>query len=845
MNLLYLDINKDKQKAIKYLKQKHSKYTKYIDNYNGEIIVDKDKDLIVGQVFVGKTGKDKDFITGLWVRDSYRGSGLGKRLLEDAIKKYGGIDLTVAKDNKVAVNMYKSHGFVNIKYDNDEYYWMKLKSKISKDDILAESEIYNNSEYLEERMIANMKDIYYNKDKFDSGEINLCFITGHSGSGKSTMGRNMAGDKIEHYELDDVVTNKMQFSMSNFKEYGDLIYSFFNGSGKKYYYTKEDVDNGSVKSVGDKYEELLIKDFISYSMKYAKSHKDTKFVVEGLWLLDFIEPSELKDYAVYIKGTSLLVSTIRAANRDSAWEKSMGNSRIKAWIKRVGNIKNFATCEKDLRKYYNYFSKAIEESSNYSYFPYTFELEVYTPETSLPPIYSFKPYYMPDFEPVTGRIQIVQESATTNMYFISQTNMDSKTLHPKVPDNYFTKNNYEDNKTKRVCFAPSIDQCLMGLSCNCAGKEYYVHTPDTQHINSYKPTKSEVPDSVITGEIWVKEDVKLKCIGKIKVIKDKGLPGKKFSYGNKTAGLYEWDWKWISRKSVTESADDIIYGLPELKKYPMPDEKHVLSAIKFFNYVSSENEEELAKNIKRQMKKYGIKPDRVGDKNRLKKYLTEDSDILIEFENNNFDGIKPILVFDIGDVLVGFRNNTMEGAIANSIHIPSDIAKDVYSYISNTFSKNYDYLDSASESDYYEYMMKHSPSNIKKYIPAALKAIVEDTYKLLYIDELLSKLKGEGYTMYYLSNWSRWSRDMLLKNGTFDFLKYFDGGIFSCDVKLSKPNKAIYELLASVYNIDLSKCIFFDDNPENIAASIDCGMYGVLFNKEYTQQEIYDSLLTD
>ena len=40
---------------------------------------------------------------------------------------------------------------------------------------------------LEEKYIINEKDIYYNKDKFDSKEINLCFITGHSGSGKSTM----------------------------------------------------------------------------------------------------------------------------------------------------------------------------------------------------------------------------------------------------------------------------------------------------------------------------------------------------------------------------------------------------------------------------------------------------------------------------------------------------------------------------------------------------------------------------------------------------------------------------------------------------------------------------------
>ena len=53
--------------------------------------------------------------------------------------------------------------------------------------------------------------------------------------------------------------------MDNFKEYGDLIYSFFNGPGKKYYYTEDDVKNGSVKSVGDNYEELLINDFIKYA----------------------------------------------------------------------------------------------------------------------------------------------------------------------------------------------------------------------------------------------------------------------------------------------------------------------------------------------------------------------------------------------------------------------------------------------------------------------------------------------------------------------------------------------------------------------------------------------------
>ena len=62
------------------------------------------------------------------------------------------------------------------------------------------------------------------------------------------------------------------------------------------------------------------------------------------------------------------------------------------------------------------------------------------------------------------------------------------------------------------------------------------------------------------------------------------------------------------------------YGLPDRKAYPMPDEKHVRSAIRFFNYASKEEEKELAKNINKFIKKYKIKDISVGEKNRFKKY---------------------------------------------------------------------------------------------------------------------------------------------------------------------------------------------------------------------------------
>ncbi len=52
----------------------------------------------------------------------------------------------------------------------------------------------------------------------------------------------------------------------------------------------------------------------------------------------------------------------------------------------------------------------------------------------------------------------------------------------------------------------------------------------------------------------------------------------------------------------------------------MPDEKHVKSAIRFFNYVDKEHEKELAKNIKKKIKQYNITDISVGKKNRFSRY---------------------------------------------------------------------------------------------------------------------------------------------------------------------------------------------------------------------------------
>lgn len=88
--------------------------------------------------------------------------------------------------------------------------------------------------------------------------------------------------------------------------------------------------------------------------------------------------------------------------------------------------------------------------------------------------------------------------------------------------------------------------------------------------------------------------------------------------------------KWGAIKEEKLSAEDrknikdSDYGLPEDKKYPMPDESHVRSAIRFFNHVDPSKEKELAKNINKKIKQYGMKVS-VGKDNRFSKYYNESS----------------------------------------------------------------------------------------------------------------------------------------------------------------------------------------------------------------------------
>lgn len=87
--------------------------------------------------------------------------------------------------------------------------------------------------------------------------------------------------------------------------------------------------------------------------------------------------------------------------------------------------------------------------------------------------------------------------------------------------------------------------------------------------------------------------------------------------------------------------------------------------------------------------------------------------------------------------------------------------------------------------------------------------------------EVVKKVKASGADIYLLSNVPPYIHKML---GTVPALKLFDGYVASCDVKLLKPEKEIYEHLLAKFGLKAEECLFIDDMPENVRGARSAGI---------------------
>jgi len=126
-----------------------------------------------------------------------------------------------------------------------------------------------------------------------------------------------------------------------------------------------------------------------------------------------------------------------------------------------------------------------------------------------------------------------------------------------------------------------------------------------------------------------------------------------------------------------------------------------------------------------------------------------------------------------------------------------------------------------------EAFIKNDPT-IENQLRTSLTNLHGMVSRLSYSIPWLEELKRTGYQVYFLSNFSQ--KAHLECADALDFLPFMDGGIFSYQDHLIKPDPDIYRLLLDRYHLQAEECVFLDDTAENLPPAEQFGIHTIQFH---------------
>ena len=197
------------------------------------------------------------------------------------------------------------------------------------------------------------------------------------------------------------------------------------------------------------------------------------------------------------------------------------------------------------------------------------------------------------------------------------------------------------------------------------------------------------------------------------------------------------------------------------------------------------------------------------------------------------------IVFDLGNVLISFRPSEYFDKNKYPENIKAKILSDIFG------SKEWHMLDNGMINTSQAINSIAATSSLNK---EEIAHIFNLRSELLFpLDQnvrLLPELKKQGFRLFFLSNFPL---DLFeeVKTGYY-FFKYFDGGIISSEVKVSKPDSRIFELLLNKYSLIPEECLYIDDIEINVKAGEAVGMKGlVTFGSSEISADIEKALAPD
>jgi putative hydrolase of the HAD superfamily len=180
------------------------------------------------------------------------------------------------------------------------------------------------------------------------------------------------------------------------------------------------------------------------------------------------------------------------------------------------------------------------------------------------------------------------------------------------------------------------------------------------------------------------------------------------------------------------------------------------------------------------------------------------------------------VIFDIGNVMISYDTERfIRSVLGDDPELIRRITEDVWG------SGLWSHLDLGiiSEEEILRQIVELDPeieSEIRLLWNNVGVSICREEHAIPWIEAV----KDGGYHTYFLSNYS--NLVMRANLDALDFLPLMEGGIFSCYVKLAKPDPRIYELLCRRYELNPQDCLFIDDSPENVKTAEKLGMATIL-----------------
>lgn len=181
------------------------------------------------------------------------------------------------------------------------------------------------------------------------------------------------------------------------------------------------------------------------------------------------------------------------------------------------------------------------------------------------------------------------------------------------------------------------------------------------------------------------------------------------------------------------------------------------------------------------------------------------------------------IVFDLGKVLIDFSPLQYLERFKFEQDVKLELLKIIFE------SKDWNEYDRGVYENIAELAQKLS-EQYPRYEKEIKLVMSNDWVKILKVKqdtlEYLKELKIKNFKIYILSNIPEDAYNFISQ---YDFFQYVNGGVYSYELKICKPDEQIYKILLKKYNLVPEETVFIDDRLENVQSANRLGIHGIQF----------------